>query len=181
MSVCPVCGSNVDDVFCTKCGLKIASSTIAPFDLAGTKAALLGCVLAGVGVFLPMVQAPIVGEVNYFFNGHGDGVFILIAAVVSALASLSGISFVAPLGGIVTLGFLGFYYTHVQSLLAGAQANMQQNAGIFSGLGDMLLQSVQFEYGFYVMIIGGALMIVSVLIPRPSAAVSQPAAATAEE
>lgn len=180
MSECPVCHCSVDGAFCTQCGSEIAPSNVTPFDLARTKVGLLGCALAGIGVFLPMLQAPIVGQVTYFLNGHGDGVFVLIAAIVSAVASFYGVAFVAPLGGIVTLGFLAFYYTHVQSLLAGAQASMQQNAGIFSGLGDMLLQSVQFEYGFYVMIIGGALMIVSVLIPHPRAAASQPAVPTTE-
>lgn len=180
MSLCSVCHSDVEGAFCTQCGAKVAPN-IAPIGLVSTKVALLGCAMAGVGVFLPMVRALIVGQVTYFLNGHGDGVFILIAAVVSAMASLSGTAFVAPLGGIVTLGFLGFYYTHVQSLLAGAQANMQQNAGIFSGLGDMLLQSVQFQYGFYVMIIGGALMIASVLIPRPRPVEPSPVHAAAQE
>lgn len=180
MNTCSVCGSNVEGAFCTQCGAKIESPKIAAFDPAATKVAILGCALAGVGVFLPMLRAPIVGEVTYFLNGHGDGVFILIAAVVCAIASLNGIAYLAPIGGIVTLGFLGFYYTHVQSLLAGAQANMQQNGGIFSGLGDMLLQSVQFEYGFYTMIVGGALMIASVLIPRPRVNL-QPTTNTAEE
>ena len=39
---------------------------------------LLGCVLLFVGVFMPIVSVPVAGSMNYFKNGHGDGVLILI-------------------------------------------------------------------------------------------------------
>ncbi|MGB8989707.1 MAG: hypothetical protein WCC37_24130, partial [Candidatus Sulfotelmatobacter sp.] len=35
--------------------------------------AILGALLLFVGVFLPIVSMPIVGSLNYFHNGQGDG------------------------------------------------------------------------------------------------------------
>ena len=41
------------------------------------------CGVPGGGVFAPLISLPIVGELNYFGNGKGDGVFVLIPAVTA--------------------------------------------------------------------------------------------------
>ena len=43
----------------------------------------LGSALLFLGVFLPIVKLPIVGDLNYFANGRGDGVVVLVLAVIS--------------------------------------------------------------------------------------------------
>jgi hypothetical protein len=43
----------------------------------------LGSALLFLGVFLPFVKLPIVGDLNYVANGSGDGEFVLVLAVLS--------------------------------------------------------------------------------------------------
>ncbi len=43
----------------------------------------LGSVLLFLGVFMPIVSAPIIGSLNYLQNGRGDGVIILVFAILS--------------------------------------------------------------------------------------------------
>ena len=43
---------------------------------------ILGSATLFIGVFMPIVRLPIVGEMNYFANGRGDGVLILVLAGV---------------------------------------------------------------------------------------------------
>ena len=47
--------------------------------------AILGALLLFVGVFLPIVSMPIVGSLNYFHNGQGDGTIVLVLAVISII------------------------------------------------------------------------------------------------
>jgi len=44
---------------------------------------ILGSAILFIGVFMPIVKLPVVGELNYFHNGRGDGVIILALAVTS--------------------------------------------------------------------------------------------------
>ncbi len=44
---------------------------------------ILGSAILFIGVFMPIVKVPIVGDINYFQNGRGDGVIVLALAVIS--------------------------------------------------------------------------------------------------
>lgn len=37
----------------------------------------IGAAALGLGVFMPLVSMPIVGTINYFNNGRGDGIIVL--------------------------------------------------------------------------------------------------------
>ena len=52
---------------------------------------LVGSVILFLGVFAPTVSAPIVGNINYFQNGGGDGVIILMPAIIAAFLTLAKI------------------------------------------------------------------------------------------
>ena len=51
--------------------------------------AILGALLLFVGVFLPIVSMPIVGSLNYFHNGQGDGTIVLVLAVISMILAIT--------------------------------------------------------------------------------------------
>jgi hypothetical protein len=52
---------------------------------------ILGSTLLFLGVFLPIVKLPVVGDLNYFANGRGDGVLVLgLALYRSFLCLLNG-------------------------------------------------------------------------------------------
>jgi hypothetical protein len=42
---------------------------------------ILGSAILFIGVFMPIVKLPAVGEINYFHNGRGDGVIVLLAVI----------------------------------------------------------------------------------------------------
>jgi hypothetical protein len=50
---------------------------------------LIGSIVLFVGVFTPIISLPIVGSMNYFQNGKGDGVIILGLAIVSLILTLT--------------------------------------------------------------------------------------------
>ena len=49
---------------------------------------LIGSVALILGVFAPILSLPIVGSVNYFSNGSGDGTIVLLVALISLLLTL---------------------------------------------------------------------------------------------
>ncbi len=49
---------------------------------------LIGSVVLFVGVFAPIVSIPIMGNMNYFQNGKGDGTIVLVLAVISLILVL---------------------------------------------------------------------------------------------
>ena len=55
---------------------------------------LIASILLLIGVFVPIVSVPFVGDMNYFQNGKGDGVFILILAIVSLIKKKKKINFI---------------------------------------------------------------------------------------
>ena len=44
---------------------------------------IIGSILLFLGVFTPIISAPLVGSINYFQNGKGDRVIVLVLAVIS--------------------------------------------------------------------------------------------------
>jgi len=50
---------------------------------------LIGSIILFVGVFAPIVSVPIMGNMNYFQNGKGDGTIVLLLAVVSLVLVLA--------------------------------------------------------------------------------------------
>jgi hypothetical protein len=52
--------------------------------------ALIGAAVLCLGVFSPIVTIPLVGSMNYFRNGTGDGVVVLLFAALGAFAAIHG-------------------------------------------------------------------------------------------
>ena len=50
---------------------------------------LTASILLFIGVFAPIMSVPIIGNMNYFQNGKGDGTSILILAIVSLMLVLA--------------------------------------------------------------------------------------------
>lgn len=115
-----------------------------------------GCALLFIGVFLPIVSVPIMGGLNYFQNGRGDGTIVLILAVLSAVFFLqkkylpvlfTGVGILAML----LFTFLGFYFRMGQ-MRAELERDLAGNP--FAGLGQLAIQSVQMQWGWAVLVLG---------------------------
>lgn len=102
---CPLCGAKLDvskecrgkEVTCPACEQAILipervtkkKNRSTPQKTSGLnkgqELGLMGSIVLMIGVFAPLANIPIVGSVNYYMNGQGDGVFILGLAIVSLM------------------------------------------------------------------------------------------------
>ncbi len=128
--------------------------------------AILGSLLLFVGVFLPIVSMPIVGSLNYFQNGRGDGAIVLILAVVSVALALTRRFQGLWITGLSSVGLLLFalvnFLIRMSQLRAQMQTELADNP--FRGLADVAINSVQLQWGWAVLMLGGVLVVVGAAV-----------------
>ena len=127
---------------------------------------LIGSTVLFVGVFAPIVSVPIMGNINYFNNGKGDGVIVLVLAVISLILVLlkkfKGLWFT----GLGSVGIMVFTFVNFQISLANTINQMETElaGNPFRGIADMAMQSVQIQWGWALLIVGAVLVIASAAI-----------------
>lgn len=132
--------------------------------------ALTGAALLLIGVFCPFVTAPIVGSVTLFNTGRGDGVILLVLAVLAAAFALLR----RPTWNWVTTGaaggLLAFTTLRMALRLTGMREAMDIDSNaITAALGSAFSQSVQISFGLPVLILGVILLGVSAALrPAPT-------------
>lgn len=140
------------------------------FDLTMDKKKLLGlagAIILFVGVFTPIVSIPIMGNMNYFQNGKGDGTIIIVLAVISLVLTLrnkyKGLWFT----GLGSLGIMAFTFINFQVRMSQAASGLQEELGDnpFSGLGELMLQSIQLQWGWAILILGAGLIVAAAALP----------------
>jgi uncharacterized membrane protein len=102
-----------------------------------------------------------VGELNYFANGTGDGVFILILAVVSLVLVLLKWYrqlWITSLGSVAISIFTLFnFQLKMSQMKTQLETDLKDNP--FRGLADMAVQSIQLQWGWAILLIGIVLLI----------------------
>jgi hypothetical protein len=180
---CPDCGNEVSKRarMCPHCGLPFPQKKhyIRPKRLrtldsyqrrtfisgsnAGKKAliGLAGSIILFIGIFTPIVSVPIIGTLNYFQNGKGDGVIIMVLALVSVLLIIMGRYRGLWFTGIGSFGVLIFTFINFQVRMSQAKSAMERDLADnpFRGLGELALQSVQLQWGWAILVVGAALVI----------------------
>ena len=122
---------------------------------------LIGSTVLFIGVFTPIVSVPIMGNMNYFQNGKGDGTLILILAAVSLVLVLTkkykGLWFT----GVGSLTVMAFTFINFQMKISEMKSQMESElaGNPFRGLADMAMQSVQLQWGWALLIVGAGLVI----------------------
>jgi hypothetical protein len=116
-----------------------------------------------IGVFLPIVSLPIVGAQNYFQNGRGDGTILLVIAGVALLATLARRFALVSIAGLVSLLLLGYTFVAFRVRIAEMRAAMDRDLGgnPFKGIGEAMMQSVQLQWGWAVLVVGALLLCTS--------------------
>ena len=123
--------------------------------------ALIGAGILFVGAFMPIVSMPIVGSINYFQNGKGDGVIIVLLAITTAvLAMTDRVRRVVWTGGLAA-AILAVTFFRFQSKMSEARAEMQSElaGNPFRGLAKAAMGSVQLQWGWAALLIGAGLTI----------------------
>jgi hypothetical protein len=113
-----------------------------------------------VGVFLPIVSLPIVGAQNFFQNGRGDGTILLVIAGIALLATLAKRFTWVSIAGIVSLALLGYTFIAFRSRIAEMRGVMERDLADnpFKGIGEAMMQSVQLQWGWAVLVVGALLL-----------------------
>lgn len=138
---------------------------------------LAGSLSLILGVFSPLISAPFIGTINYFQNGTGDGVFILILAVVALLATFQREFKYHGYLGILSLGLIGFTFVSVESRLSEAQDKMRSDlaGNPFRGLAEAMTGAIQMQWGWAVLAVGAVLLIAAGMKPKAAPPNSPPA------
>jgi len=128
--------------------------------------AIAGALVLFVGAFMPIVSLPVVGNMNYFQNGAGDGVIIVLFAGVTVLAVWLKRYALLWVTGVGSLLLLAYTFVRIQSALGTMRSDMEKNlaGNPFRGIGEAMMQSVQLQWGWAVLVIGAGLVIASAAI-----------------
>ena len=122
---------------------------------------LSGSAVLALGAFVPIVSFPIIGSINYFNNGQGDGILIvLLAAVAAVLAFLGQYKFLWIPGG-ASLVLLVITLTRFIQVVNDAQSEITDSlaGNPFAGLAEGLMASVQLQWGWMLLFLGSVVII----------------------
>jgi hypothetical protein len=124
--------------------------------------ALVGVAVIVVGLFLPIMSLPIVGSVNMLLpgGGIGDGIFVLVFALVGAGLALVGQVRHVIWPALASLAFIGWKFFQLKGAVdAGRDQVMAQGgADYVAAYGD----AIQMNYlGWAVLCIGSIVLLVA--------------------
>ena len=124
---------------------------------------LIGSVVLFIGVFTPIVSVPIMGNMTYFQNGQGDGMIILVFAVISLILVLMEKYKALWVTGSASLAVMLLTLFNFQTKMSQFKADMELELADnpFRGLADMAISSVQLQWGWALLVAGAVLVIVS--------------------
>jgi hypothetical protein len=128
---------------------------------------VLGSALLIIGVFLPIFKVAILGNINYFQNGKGDGIILLILAVVSLVLIFTKIYKGLWATGLGSLGLLAYTFIGIQSKFSQGKAEMASSLANnpFGGMAKAMMDGAfQWQLGLPIMVIGAVLLIASAVI-----------------
>lgn len=117
---------------------------------------LSGSAVLALGAFVPIVSLPIVGSINYFNNGQGDGIFIVLLAAIAAMLTLFGQYKFLWIPGVASLVLLLITFTRFIQVVNDAQSELTDSlaGNPFAGLAEGLMASVQLQWGWVLLFLG---------------------------
>ncbi len=127
---------------------------------------LIGSIILFIGVFTPIISIPIVGNMNYFQHGTGEGVIVLVLAVISIVLSITKKYKWLLITGLASLALLTITFINFQMRISSARAAMKGGMANnpFGGIGEALFNSVQIQWGWAVLIVGTGFLIAASLL-----------------
>lgn len=128
---------------------------------------LSGSAVLALGVFVPIVSLPIVGNINYFNNGQGDGIFILLIALVAAALSFFGRYKFLWIPGAASLVLLLITLTRFIQVVNDAKTELTDSlvGNPFAGLAEGLMASVQLQWGWMLLFLGSIVIVSASFVP----------------
>jgi hypothetical protein len=124
---------------------------------------LLGAVTLFLGVFAPIVIIPFVGSQSYFQYGERESLFLLLLALITAMASMRHNYRWLWLTGTTSLFVVLFTFVSLQVRMNQLSSDLRSEVGnnLFGALTELALRSIQFQWGWVLLILGGVLALVA--------------------
>lgn len=121
----------------------------------------MGCLILVIGVFAPLVRLPLIGSINYFRNGTGDGVLILALVAVSLILLLFREYRWLWITGLTSLGIISYAFISIITTIFKARDALESELSedIFSELANVLMEVVQVEWGWIALFFGTGLIL----------------------
>ena len=157
---CKACGKSISKnaMSCPHCGEPLSHKTDNPLSSKDNKESILGfggATLLMIGAFLPAINIPIRGSVSYINNGRGDGMLIILIALLAFYYVYKKRKRSLMLSGGLSLIIIAYGFVNVLQKVAEIQK------GATSGLGQALLGGVGVGPAFGVTAVGAILIIIS--------------------
>jgi cell division protein FtsW (lipid II flippase) len=115
---------------------------------------IIACCVLFVGVFAPLVSLPFM---------EGDGTIVLVLAVLSLIVVLIRKYRWLWFTGVASLGMLTFTFVSFQHRMSSMRTDMSSDLADnpFAGLADLAVDAVQMQWGWGVLLAGGAMLLIT--------------------
>ena len=129
---------------------------------------LTGSAVLALGAFVPIVSLPIVGSINFFNNGQGDGIFIVLLAAVAAILTVLGQYKFLWIPGSLSLVLLIFTLTRFLQVVNDARADLTNSlaGNPFAGLAEGLMGTIQLQWGWMLLFLGSLAIVSAPFVNR---------------
>lgn len=127
---------------------------------------LIGSIVLLIGVFAPIVSIPIIGNINLFQNGRGVGVVVVVLMIISFVVTLMKRYAWLVIAGIISLCITIYTFINMQRILLNfsSQLNTELEDNPFRSIGDLAIESIQFQWGWALLIVGSGLLISAAIL-----------------
>lgn len=127
---------------------------------------VLGSAILGLSVFPPMIRVPFMGNLNYFQDRQGEGIAILVLAVVSLTLVILKKYKLLWLSGMGSIGVLLYSYLNIHIKISQIENDLESELAknVFREMTEMAIDTIQIEWGLFVLITSVFLLFLTAVI-----------------
>lgn len=128
----------------------------------------VGIAITILGIFSPILTAPVVGTVNYFKNGAEEAIILIILTALSTfLLARKHYSWLYG-SSVWALFLVGGTFWYYQSLISDLKASTDRElaGNPFRGLADMAMAATGLSWGWFFLFLGTGLVVIAAYLRK---------------